>query len=516
MIKNNLQTPGAEDNSNDNSIVIENVGPVIQASIPAQPGRITILKGANGSGKSHLLGAVKAFSTGKDKKDIPLRDGAKKGRIEFGGARITIGKVNRSSGEADVAAIEGKFSIEDLVDPGLKNDEAADAKSIKALIGLLCPEVSFSLFADLLDPIEVDEIISSASRETDDLVMMASHVKRDIEKVARRVESEMGNHKQNAALISKSIEEIDLEKESDPDKLQAAIESALQTLTDLKTKKVFSNEASEEAEDAKIKLADLEENYSGLTLKEAENDVDQKRKKVHELEDQINETEALLRGLKGDLKSAEGHHEEAMNNHSMVVSYEESTAGWRAAIEKAESLECPSDDEITQAQMDLDMARHAHDEGVRIRDAKKKQREIDAENETVKRLKERAEQLRDAAKATDEVLSEVIAKSGSPLQVATIDGETRLILHTDRGETYFRELSEGERWTLALEIAIDALQDVPANHRIMVIGQAAWEALDADNRRLIRDLIAKTDIAVLTAEASREGESGELTPVVVA
>lgn len=514
MIDNTVSKPGKQNNSNPESVLIENVGPVMHASIPAQPGHITVLRGANGSGKSHLLGAVRAFSTGQNKKDVPLRDGAKKGRVEFGGARLSIGKVNRSTGEADVAAIDGKFSIEDLVDPGIKSDESADAKSIKALIGLLCPEVSFSLFADLLEPSELDEIISSAARETDDLVKMASHVKRDIEKAARRVESELENHEQSVALMKKSIEDIDLTKEADPDKLQAGIESAMQILSDLKSKKNRADEYRDEAAEARTKLAELEENYSGLTLRESQADVDQKQQAVSDIEVKIQEVEDQLRGLRNDLKSAEGDLEEAMNNHSMVSSYEESVAGWKATIDKSEQTIAPTADEITEAEMSLDAARHAHDEGVRVRDARKKQREIDAETETVKRLRARAEQLREAAKSTDEVLSSVIAKSGSPLQVATVNGETRLMLKTDRGDEYFRDLSDGERWKIALDIAIDALSKLPAEHRILVIGQTAWEALDDANRKLIRQHISDTEIWVLTAEASREGDSPELTPVV--
>lgn len=515
MIDNNLKSPGSDGNSSADSVIVENVGPVMQASIPAQPGRITVLKGANGSGKSHLLGAVKAFSTGQNKKDVPLRDGAKKGRVEFGGARLTIGKVNRSSGEADIAAIEGKFSIEDLVDPGLQKDEAADAKSIKALIGLLCPEVSFSLFAGLLDPGEVDEIISSAARETDDLVKMASHIKRDIEKAARRVESELENHEQNVALMSKSIEGIDLEKESDAELLQENIEKAMQTLSDLRSKKQRADEYREEAAEARTKLVEVEENYSGLTVEQAENDVKQKRETIEQQKHMIEKVERNLRELNADLKSYEGDLVDAESNLETVRSYEQSTTGWRAVIEKAEKTIAPTDDEIEEAEMALDVARHAHDQGVRIRDAKKKQREIDAEVADIKRLRSRAEQLRDAAKATDDVLSDVISKSGSPLQVATINGETRLVLKTDRGDEYFRDLSEGERWKISLDIAIDALQDVPAHHRILVIGQTAWEALDDKNRNLIREHIAKSNIWALTAEASREGDPDELMPAVL-
>jgi hypothetical protein len=104
-------------------------------------------------------------------------------------------------------------------------------------------------------------------------------------------------------------------------------------------------------------------------------------------------------------------------------------------------------------------------------------------------------QLREAAKGTDEVLSEVVAKTGSPLRVEA----GRLVLATSRGKkTLFAELSDGERWKLALDIAIDAV----GNRGYLMIPQWAWGELQPANRRAIAEHLRKRGAVAYTAEAA--------------
>jgi energy-coupling factor transporter ATP-binding protein EcfA2 len=101
---------------------------------------VVVLTGRNGSGKSHALEAVSAATTGKGKP--PLKDMAKSGVVSVPGVTMTVSRSVRRQGELQVETLEGRLSIADLVDPGFVDPERADAKRIKALVGLSKADIS--------------------------------------------------------------------------------------------------------------------------------------------------------------------------------------------------------------------------------------------------------------------------------------------------------------------------------------------------------------------------------------
>ena len=87
--------------------------------------------------------------------------------------------------------------------------------------------------------------------------------------------------------------------------------------------------------------------------------------------------------------------------------------------------------------------------------------------------------------------------------------------HPNRGECYFCELSEGERWRLGVEIAIEAFKK-KGGGGLLGIPQEAWEGLDYKNRKAIAEAIEGTDLAILTAEATQVESEGIEVGVVSA
>ena len=123
------------------NIEIKNIGPIASVTIPVpEAGGVVVLTGRNGSGKSHALEAVSAATTGKGKP--PLKDMAKSGTVSVPGVTMTVGRSVRRQGELQVETLEGRLSIADLVDPGFVDPERADAKRIKALVGLSKADIS--------------------------------------------------------------------------------------------------------------------------------------------------------------------------------------------------------------------------------------------------------------------------------------------------------------------------------------------------------------------------------------
>ena len=110
----------------------------------------------------------------------------------------------------------------------------------------------------------------------------------------------------------------------------------------------------------------------------------------------------------------------------------------------------------------------------------------------------RADRLRKAAGQTDDVLSVIVGKLDCPLRV---EGG-RLVLTTDRGTELFEDLSDGERWRLALDVVIRFL---PQNG-ILTLPQAAYGELDPINRREIDRLLRERGVVCLTAKATEDEE----------
>ena len=72
----------------ENEVAIKNIGPIESLRLPVTPGKITVLTGANGAGKSQALDAVDALATGRKK--LANRDGTTGGVAAGYGVRIKV------------------------------------------------------------------------------------------------------------------------------------------------------------------------------------------------------------------------------------------------------------------------------------------------------------------------------------------------------------------------------------------------------------------------------------------
>ena len=187
----------------------------------------------------------------------------------------------------------------------------------------------------------------------------------------------------------------------------------------------------------------------------------------------------------------------AITQRKATEHHEQTLGKWREQIAADYSI-APSDSELSAAAENVTSAREALERGTLIRLAKQKQSEAAGHINAASGHREVAQELRDAAKGTDEVLSGVVARTGCALRVEA----GRMVLDTGRGTTYFGELSQGERWRLALDVAIDAVGE----RGVLTIPQEAWESLDPINRSMIAEHVAGRGVVVLTAEASEDEE----------
>lgn len=480
------------------TIELANVGPVERLAIRIpEEGGVVVLRGRNGTGKTTTLEALQSVATGKGK--LSVRDGELRGEVKAFGATVTVAQSTRRRGEVDVVTLEGPGDVSTLVDPGLQSPESADVRRIRSLLALVGATCDATAFWPLLEGREgFEKIVRPKSVEGDDPVAMADRIKRDVEAAARAEEGESETAQRKASELLAQNDGIDLEVESDADRLSAAWETATAVVADRKAKAAAFDSAIKAREEAEAKLAKLKADAPDLdALRDAKSAADHATGIAAA---QLVTLKAELSELQARIMKAEEAHKLALAEYDAAserLKAADKSAAMVAAVSKAveEALpEAVTIAEVEAAIADQLAARAALERGVTVREALKRRRDAVAALEKVGAHATRAASLRAAAKGVDDVLSELVGRACSKLRVEA----GRLILTTGRGKTYFADLSHGERWKLALDVAIDAV----GRGGVLVCPQEAYEALDPTNRRMIADHLHGSGVVMFTAEAS--------------
>ena len=129
---------------------------------------------------------------------------------------------------------------------------------------------------------------------------------------------------------------------------------------------------------------------------------------------------------------------------------------------------------------------------MKIEEAKRHSVEAIGHRDDAESARSASKAIRNAAKGTDDVLSSLIPQG--PLRVE--DG--RLVVSSDRSESeLFAELSDGERWTIAIDLAANQLDA----DGLLVIPQPAYEGLTESIREMINSHAKERKVTIITAEA---------------
>jgi hypothetical protein len=481
-------------------ITVQDIGPVESLSIPVHPG-VIVLRGPNDSGKSELLKAVSRLAGGSEA--VTCRDKAASGSIEGLGVRITVRQSARRTGELEALSIEGRLNIGDLVSPSIKDPVAADRHRIKALLQLTGVEADIKLFAGLGAAVEhatIDAIKAS------DLVEMAAKIKRDLESASRK-QAEQADKEDAAAMGCKqAIDGIDTAIETDATLLQARLEDAIHDQGQVHAKAESAKEAIERAKQAKANLDKMSQR-DRMTRGDVENREDAANGILAAAMAEVDAADAAFSEAKARLAkanevklSADRQIETAKETRKAWDREEELLGGWRDTI-AAGAVECPSPEQIAAAEQAVTKAREAIEQAAVVRNAKAKVIEARQHFDAAKVARRESDQLREAAKATDEVLSQAVASDSLKVK------NGRLITqHPDRGEVFFAERSDGTRWKLAIDEAIKRIRSLGAERTAIIpVPQAAWSELDPANKQAIHEYAVAKGVTLITAEAA-DGE----------
>lgn len=482
------------------TVELENIGPIASLSIPLPDGGgLVCLRGRNGKGKSIALEAVDALVRGQGKPTC--RDGAQKGIVEGLGAKVTVGKVVRRTGgeELEVHSLESKFDVSQIVDPGIANPEAADDKRIKALIQLSGVPLDLSKFYDLVGSETLfNQLTPIADPSKEDWLSAAGKIKRNLEAQARKKEEEAKTARAKADGLSHSWQSVDTTVETDAATLQTALEDAIRQESKVKADFETENNALVAAEKARMAMRAAQDEYSGPTLAEAEEREAQAKQDVEDCRKEVARLQAALDQAQAKEEAARKAARVASERTMMVRTHFSAMEKWEKQVAAAASVTPTDPEDLAKAAMCVQEARLAIEAGAMARKAKADMELAKGLREDARKHAEDAEWLRERAKATDDVLSGVVGLFCDRVKVVA----GRLVTQTSRGQTYFADLSDGERWTIALEIAVGAV----GPNGLLVIPQVAYEGLDPINRRHIDAELRRLGATGITAEASEDDE----------
>jgi hypothetical protein len=500
-----------------NTIELVDCGPVKALSIPVEPG-VIVLRGRNDIGKSESLKAVSKLLGGKE--TVSCRQGAVAGTIEGFGVRVSLGKARTSSrGELEALSIEGNLPVADLVDPGLKDQTAADAKRIKALIYLTGATADPARFYGLLPggKDDIEKNVAPTSLQTNDLVEMAAKIKRDLEAAARKAENDASVEEGKAAADRNAGDGLEMTAETDGAKLQKALEDAAGLKSTLDEQARTAKKTLADAEQAKASLASIRGSGStGITTPEAQerfqraNDrLETAIKEVSLAKDEVTRLELELRAAKQvygaalvQKESAEEAAKSSKEAIAQIATNDAMAAGWQRSIDAAADIYVPSDDDLAIAADSVARARKAIEQAAVVQAAKERIAKAKRHQEAAAELRKKADKLRDAARDTDVVLSQAVDS-----EHLLVRGGRLVTIHPERGEVLYCERSDGTRWRMALDEAIKRLRSLgQAEWAIIPVPQRAWSELDPDNKRAIHEYAIQQGVTILTAEAT----NGEL------
>jgi recombinational DNA repair ATPase RecF len=485
------------------AIKIKDVGPIKDLVLDPKPG-VTVLVGENGAGKSKALEAVDALTAGSGK--LKPRDGTLGGEVEGFGIRISVGHSTRRFGDPTFVSLGDKLDVASLVEPGLKSPEANDAARIKALVGLTGVTADAAAFYDLVGgQAEFERLVKKASIVEDDPVEMARRVKKDLEEAARLEQSNADHADGHAkAKLEASKQFGDPREVKDDTALQQGFRGAVALEARLQSQVEQAKQAAIDRQKAQEGYLEASKGYTGPTVEEAAAKLELAGKAAANAMLAVEEANRALAKAEANLRVAELERDAAVQDHQAACQAIHLCERWEKQLAEIPVLSEPSEEALASAAAEVAKARHLIEDAAIAKQCNALAQEAEAAAEKAKEHQAKANRLRDSARATDTVLSKLVSQSGCKLTVVGTEKGPRLVTETDRGQTLFADLSDGQRWRMAMEIGLDTFQRMIAAEGvkgtpIFPLPQRAWQDLNPANRQPIAELAKERGVCILTA-----------------
>lgn len=457
-------------------IEVDKIGPISHLNIGLPEGGIVVLQGRNGTGKSETIEAVNKL-LGQDADIATPTDGFDRGYVEGLGARLGVGRTTRRTGQLEVITIDSRFSVADLVNPPIKNLEAADEHRTKAILGILQvrPDIHDWLPIAEKDP-DIEKQIHEVFTGAPNVLVMAARLKKHFGDLAKSVE-EKAKEEQTAVRL---LIEADPRVSADREPVMPA------NLAELSEKLTAATKAYGKLEDRLAKSqqqAPLVEELESLERESC--DVDAVNAEAARLVKALDDAYLEYERLRNEATQAQ-----AAAERTRLIA--ERVAKLRSTIDRTTA---PTEKELQEARL---AAQNAELDLIESEKTKKliADRAIARERSHTARIYDRtAELLRQSSKMPEAILTRL---AQSRVEGLIFEGGRLMVDHPKRGRIAFAELSTGERWKFAMMVAICGVGE----GGLLTIPQDAWQDLDPTNRKLIAQIAVENKVVVLTAECT--------------
>ncbi len=489
-----------------NAIEINHVGPIERLTIPVPAGGgVVILHGASGVGKSHAIRSVAALTSPDAAKSLRVSDGSQSGTIDGLGVTVRLGRTNRRLGELECLSLEGGIDPSQLVEPGIKDPVAADSKRLSTLIRLAGVKIDPAKWGTAVgrfaDEIALPDLVS------DDPIATADKIRRRLHDVALKNERIAQSKGAEGVALKKSIADVDTSVQVDA---TVQLDAATRRLNDLYGKRNLWFHANTKVAEAKKRLEESSSTavvIDKLQLERAdyERDLIDCTADRDDVLRQIAKAEKLISSLQTE--AAELRFQQEISGSQIIERDKQirlcqdqaaEIASLRLIVESS-LPESVSEEAIQQAVVERQAAIDLVAQSEVIARARKTESVASVLIEESRWLSDVAEAQREIARSTDTVLEQSLIDAGYD-RVKVSEG--RLCVETDRGLEPVSDLSTGERWKLALDLAAQGLQP----DAILTVQQEGWQSLDEGLRADVAGMCRERGLLIVTAQV----DAGEL------
>lgn len=460
------------------AIEVTNVGAIEKLTIPIEPGKVTVLTGPNGAGKSTALQVVKTVAGG-GKGELTPRDGKKNGQIRFPGCTITVGARLSKKGDAteSYAVIEDGSGIAQLIDPGIKDPQAADRRRIQSLLSAAGAVTNWAEIEEYLGCDLTEEF--RAECKSTELVEVVSDLKKWLQKRARTAETAVDT-------CTGAIEQIgDVPQSAEipnVDELRSLYTAKSQESRDLHTRFATQQEALKALEsiesDVDLQVSEAQLKSLVVQKQSLQASISQQQQRLAVLTSQIETHVQMMEKEKQQV----ARQQELRKQVEGLVSESQLQEATDAAAKASEAFEAAVSQKQIAEQVEANRA---------------KLMRLKSEREQAEAVAERCRSLSDGAIT---LLSSAVAEFDG----WSIDAEMRLCCEHSRGVIPYGDLSPGERAIRAIQVSMQGTESETGGVPIAAIPQDIWESLDAKNQKLIVQWAVQTGVAVVTAQAAKD------------
>lgn len=477
---------------------IDNVGGIEHAELHLAPG-VNVLRGRNAAGKTSAMRAIVRAQGGGG--ELERRDGSDHGEVVGPGVRLRVGKVVRATGAAELSLAEVS-PLSQLIDPGLKDTDAAARARVRALVELLGISIDDQALEVLCSG---NEGLTKWLRDTvqteaiDDVMAAAERLRHAAHATARTWEARATESEGQATAAARRAEEIlEALRQNQATLIDESPESARARLV----------EGSREYERAVARC----ESREALERRQAEirssigerPDPSRVERQVARAEQVREDLDARITELERELAKV---REERASQVSRVAGLRESLAATESAARTWDEQQTilaqlgtgPTREELEGLRAELvDSA----EETLRLAELSERYRSAESERNEAERQQHQAERegvrLRGIAAAIPDRLGEILADAGA--QGITVVGGRLHAVIDGKALDWERRLSEGQRVRAALDVAAQVYRG-----RVVPLSGIYWTSLDPANRAEFARLAAERGLYVISEEPA-EGE----------